>query len=115
MIIPSIIPNNIDTGIFNICIPIFTCDPPYKPKKALNIVIAKTSSIDAPANIKVGIPLLVPILFPIKFNIEGTTTAGETAAIIKPNRPPSIKENPRSLVEIKTPTGIGIKPLCRSH
>ena len=34
------------------------------------MVIAKTSSIDAPASIKVGIPLFVPILFPNKFNIE---------------------------------------------
>lgn len=45
-----------EIGIFKICMPIFIFFPEYNPKNVLNIVIAKTSSIEAPANMRVGIP-----------------------------------------------------------
>ncbi|MPN43904.1 hypothetical protein SDC9_191465 [bioreactor metagenome] len=81
-------PSNMEIGILNIFMPIFMLAPLYKPKKTLNIVIAKTSSMDAPAIMRLGTLFSVPILLLIKLSIEGTTTAGDTAARIKPSMPP---------------------------
>ena len=64
-----------------------------------NIVIANTSSAEAPANIRDGIPLSVPN-FSIYSSIGGTITAGDTAAIINPRIPPSINVKPNSFTEI---------------
>ncbi len=56
------------------------------------VVIAKTSSTLAPASISVGIPLSQTKPFSCNLTIAGTTTAGETAARIKPKSPASIGE-----------------------
>ncbi len=59
-----------------------------------NKVMAKTSSTDAPAKIMVGMPFSEPFPLSISVSIEGTITAGETAASINPKIPASAKEMP---------------------
>lgn len=51
-----------------------------------NIATLAASSIPATANTRVGIPFATP--YPLDLNLKrhGTTTAGETAAIIDPSK-----------------------------
>ncbi len=85
---PAITPKTMDNGMLNIFAAIFIRPPLYIPINAEKIVMANTSSIEAPANINVGIFFAFPIPFSINLSIEGTMTAGDTAAMIKPNIPP---------------------------
>jgi len=50
--------------------------------------MATTSSIEAAARIVEGISFLFPKFFSLSLNISGTTTAGETAAIMNLSIPP---------------------------
>lgn len=54
-----------------------------------------TSSIPATAIIKVGIPLATPYPFVLSLKRQGTTTAGDTAAIIDPNKSAHIQGSPK--------------------
>jgi len=58
-----------ESGICKSWEAILTFLPEYKARKLVNIVIANTSSIEAPANIKVGMLLLVPIFLSIRLII----------------------------------------------
>jgi len=49
------------------------------PRQMENALIARTSSIEAAAITKVGIPLVTPYPLSDSERREGTTTAGETA------------------------------------
>ena len=64
-------------------------------RKTEKMVIAKTSSADAPAIISDGTPLMAPLPLSMNDNIWGTITAGETAAIMNPSIPASKKDKPR--------------------
>ena len=100
IIAPANIPRTIDTGILSIFNPMFIRLPLYIPINVEKIVIANTSSIEAPANIRVGMFFSFPRPLSIKRSIEGTITAGDTAAIINPNNPPCINVKLKSFIDI---------------
>jgi len=62
------------------------------PRKKVNKVMANTSSIDVPARSKVGTCLSSPYSFSFRSSMLGTTTAGDTAAIMNPSIPASANE-----------------------
>ncbi len=85
--IPENIPAVTDNGTEIIVLMISGDVPRESPRKTEKIVIAKTSSIEAPAKIIVGTSFFLPLPFSLRFSIEGTMTAGETAASMKPVSP----------------------------
>ncbi len=85
--IPETIPAVTDNGTEIIVLMISGEVPRESPRKTEKIVMAKISSIDAPAKIIVGTSFFFPLPFSLRLSIEGTMTAGETAASMKPVRP----------------------------
>jgi len=71
----------------------------YTPKKVVNKVIATVSSAEAPTKSIWGIALSCPIFLLIKSTIDGTKTAGLTAAIIKPKIDPWTNVNFRNIMD----------------
>jgi hypothetical protein len=55
------------------------------PKQMPNPLMDKTSSNEAAARTKSGMPFLVPYFSSFNRNNEGTTTAGDTADRMNPN------------------------------
>ncbi len=88
IIAPRDMPRIISTGTIRKDIPILTSCPPSIPKNTVKSVMATTSSIEAAARIVEGISFLFPKSLSFSLSISGTTTAGDTAAIMKPSIPP---------------------------
>ena len=84
-------PRIIETGMEKRILPTSSPSVVERPRKTEKIVIAKTSSTDAPARIMDGTSFFLPIPFSIRSSIEGTITAGETAASIKAVNPDMIQ------------------------
>ena len=66
------------------------------PRKVEKSTMTKMSSQEAPAITIWGMPCFVPQPSSIRRTMRGTTTAGETAAIIAPITAASARERPSS-------------------
>ena len=117
-IIPDTIPASIDTGTLTTDCITELCPPAASDKNTENSVIAKTSSMEAPAIIIVGTSFFLPRPCSLSESMEGTTTAGETAQSMKAVRPAAaqLKSNISLIIKVNAvPSKMqGIKDIRRA-
>ena len=82
---PPTIPVSNSAGALNISHAKLDPSDRDNPKQIPKPLMDKTSSKEAAAKTKSGIPFFVPYFSSFKYNKDGTTTAGDTADKINPN------------------------------